>query len=82
MEDKLLSLLTSGGMQFVVFVIWYITVKNQNKQFKEILQQGQDNVKQIFKLIEEDTKYKELLTGILTRLEIKLDLVLNNKKEN
>jgi hypothetical protein len=63
-------------------VIWYITVKNQNKQFKEILQQGQDNVKQIFKLIEEDTKYKELLTGILTRLEIKLDLVLNNKKEN
>jgi hypothetical protein len=69
---ELLKLLNNGGMPTILFVIWYYTMKMFQKQSK-------DQLTQIFKLMEDDVKYKELLTGILTRLEIKVDY--NNKNE-
>ncbi len=72
LSTELLKLLNNGGMTTILFVIWYFTMKMFQKQSK-------DQLTQIFKLMEDDVKYKELLTGILTRLELKLDY--NNKGE-
>jgi len=67
LTPELLKIMANGGITVVVFVIWYITFKTTNKQYQEIIDR-------LFQQIEADLKYKELLTGILARLETKLDL--------
>ena len=64
-HPDILSILANGGISLIVFVIWYITYKTQNKQYVDIIER-------LFKQIEQDVKYKEVLTGILTRIEAEL----------
>ncbi|MEJ5352448.1 MAG: hypothetical protein WHS65_12740 [Melioribacteraceae bacterium] len=68
-----LKILANGGLSLIVFIIWYVTYKTSNKQYTDL-------VERLFKQIEQDLKYKELLIGILTRLETKIDL--NERRKN
>lgn len=75
LTPEILKILANGGISVIVLVIWYITFKTINKQ-------NQDVVERLFRQIEQDLKYKELLIGILTRLETKIDIqVRRNKNE-
>lgn len=67
LSPDLLKIIANGGISIIVFVIWFVTFKTSNKQYIEL-------VDRLFKMIEQDIKYKELLIGILTRLETKIDL--------
>lgn len=67
LTPDLLKVLANGGISIIVFVIWFVTYKTQSKQYTDL-------VERLFKQIEQDLKYKELLIGILTRLETKFDL--------
>jgi hypothetical protein len=73
LTSDLINVIAQGGISVIIFVIWYLTFKTTNKQYVDI-------VERLFKQIEQDVKYKELLVGILTRLESKLDA--NKWKEN
>ena len=67
LSPDLLKIIANGGIAMVVFVIWFVTFKTSNKQYVDL-------VDRLFRMIEQDIKYKELLIGILTRLETKIDL--------
>lgn len=67
LTPDLLKIIANGGIAVVVFVIWYVTYKTSNQQYVELIDR-------LFKMIEQDLKYKELLIGILTRLETKIDI--------
>lgn len=67
LTPELLKVLANGGIAVIVFVIWYVTYKTQTKHYTDL-------VERLFKQVEQDLKYKELLIGILTRLETKIDL--------
>lgn len=67
LSPDLLKILANSGIAVIIFVIWFVTYKTQTKQYTDL-------VERLFKQIEQDLKYKELLIGILTRLETKLDV--------
>lgn len=67
LTPDLLKVIANGGISIIIFVIWFVTYKTQSKQYVDL-------VERLFKQIEQDLKYKELLIGILTRLETKVDL--------
>lgn len=73
LTPEVLKILANGGISLVVLVIWYITFRTSSKQY-------QDLVERLFNQIEQDIKYKELLIGILTRLETKIDY--NDRRRN
>jgi len=62
----MLKILSNGGIAIIIFVIWFVTYRTQTKQYTDV-------VERLFNQIEQDLKYKELLIGILTRLETKID---------
>jgi hypothetical protein len=66
LTPDLLKILANGGLSIIIFVIWFVTYKTQTKNYSDL-------VERLFKQIEQDLKYKELLIGILTRLETKFD---------
>jgi hypothetical protein len=74
LTPEVLKIIANGGISLVVLVIWYITFRTSSNQYQEL-------VERLFKQIEQDTKYKELLTGILTRLETKIDYSDRKKNE-
>lgn len=67
LSPDLLKIIANGGISVIIFVIWFVTYKTQTKQYVDL-------VERLFNQIEQDLKYKELLIGILTRLETKIDL--------
>lgn len=67
LTPDLLKVLANGGIAIIIFVIWFVTYKTSSKQYADL-------VERLFKQIEQDLKYKELLIGILTRLETKYDI--------
>ncbi len=99
LNEAILKLLLQGGMGIVVFVIWYITFINAQKQYKDFvsqqLQMMEMHNKQItehnkqqmelaskmLRLVEDDVKYKEILTGLLARIDLKLDMAMKGKHE-
>lgn len=70
-SPELLKILINGGVAVIVFVIWYIT-------FTRISKQNQETMENLVRLLQEDIKYKEVLTGVLNRLELKLDVLSKN----
>lgn len=77
---ELLKILANAGVGVIIFVIWWVSTKNQNKQFYKMLDQNRETLERFFGFMKEDNKYKELLSGILTRLETKIDF--QNKQKN
>ena len=67
LNPALIDVIANGGIAVIVFVIWFVTYKTQSKQYTDL-------VERLFNQIEQDLKYKELLIGILTRLETKIDM--------
>lgn len=67
LTPDLIKVLANGGIAVIIFVIWFVTYKTQSKSYTDL-------VERLFKQIEQDLKYKELLIGILTRLETKMDI--------
>lgn len=67
LSPDILKILANGGLSIIIFVIWFVTYKTQSKNYTDL-------VERLFKQIEQDLKYKELLVGILTRLETKIDV--------
>lgn len=72
LTSELLQALANGGVAIIIFVIWYITYRTHTQQHTA-------TIERLFTLIEQDIKYKELLIGILTRLETKIDI--QNRRE-
>ena len=68
LNSEILGLLASGGLQVAIFVIWLFT-------FKYFSKQNNETMRKIFYNMEQDLKYKELLIGILSRLELKIDML-------
>lgn len=75
---ELIKLMANGGLSVMVFVIWVFTFKELKSQNKV----HRSHVEKLYQMIEQDLKYKELLTGILTRLETKLDVKINYRSYN
>lgn len=71
LTTDMLKVLANGGLSIIIFVIWFVTYKTQSKQYTDL-------VERLFKQIEQDLRYKELLIGILTRLETKVDTRRHN----
>jgi len=71
LSPEIIKTIINGGVAVIVFVIWYITFTRISKQNRETM----DN---LVRLLQEDIKYKEVLTGVLSRLELKLDILAKN----
>lgn len=61
----ILKILADGGISLLVFIIWFFTFKEMTKQSR----QNSQHIERLYHLVEQDAKYKEILTGILTKLE-------------
>lgn len=68
LSPELIKLVVNGGVTAVVFIIWYIS-------FTRITRQNQEAMDHLIKVLHEDIKYKEILTGLLNRLELKVDML-------
>ena len=68
-SPEILKLIANGGVGIVLFVIWLITFTRAVKIYLE-------TIEKLFKLLEEDAKQKEHLSVIMSRLEMKLDLLM------
>ena len=73
LNSELLSLLANGGAPLLVFVIWLMTFKLFSRQQERAFKEHQETVERLFKTIDADIKYKESLTAILSRMEMKID---------
>lgn len=65
--EVLVKLASQGSVAIIFFLAWWYT----EKQYRRITEK-------IFEVLEKDRQYKELLVGILTRMEAKLDIALRN----
>lgn len=68
LSPELIKLVVNGGVTAVVFIIWYIS-------FTRITRQNQEAMDHLIKVLHEDIKYKEILTGLLNRVELKVDML-------
>lgn len=80
LEPELLNLIGNGSIALIVFVMWYISIKQFARQQEKNARQEQENTKQMFVMLEQDIKYKEVLTALLSRMETKIDLALRNER--
>ena len=80
LEPELLNLIGNGSIALIVFVMWYISIKQFSRQQEKNARQEQENVKQMFVMLEQDIKYKEVLTALLSRMETKIDLALRSER--
>jgi len=64
LEPELLNLIGNGSIALIVFVMWYISIKQFSRQQEKNTRQEQENVKQMFVMLEQDIKYKEVLTAL------------------
>ena len=84
LNPKIIDLIGQGIISAAILVIWFYTFKQSskqqedaNKRYELLATENSNLIKQLFTIVQEDTKYKQLLAGILGRLEIKLES--NNK---
>lgn len=100
LNAELIKLITSGGLNVVLFIIWFITAKTMQKQYndtqeqnrkmynesheqnKKMQEQNMAIVNRMFAVMEADMKYHELLTGILGRIELKLDVSIQRERKD
>jgi len=68
-----LAMVMNGGIGVMMFVVWWFTLKTMNSQQQEFQKQQQEFTKSIIEMVKQDNQYKELLAGILSRLEYKID---------
>lgn len=74
LTPELVTIIGNGSVAAILFVMWYLSFRQFSRQHERAFKQNQENLQQMFKMMEQDSRYKELLTNILTRLELKLDL--------
>jgi hypothetical protein len=84
LNPKVLDLVGQGIISIAILVIWFYTFKQSSKQQEEannryalLATENSNLIKQLFDLVKGDTKYKELIAGILGRLE--LNIQSNNR---
>lgn len=77
---EFIGLISTASPMVIVAVMYFLTVRQRDrsnmallKRIDEMLQQQQRVTDKLFVVMEQDTKYKEILTGILTTIEVKLD---------
>lgn len=81
LPQDILQLITNGSVAVIVFVMWFLSLKQFNKQQERAYKQMLEQTERMFEMLEQDIKYKEALTGILNRLEIKIDLHMRTGNE-
>lgn len=73
-----LSVIANGGIGIIMFVVWYFT-------FTKFFSRQDEYLSKLLEILKQDNEYKQLLAGILTRVESKLDQALyqrnNSRKE-
>lgn len=69
LSPEIIKLIANGGIGIVLFIIWLIT-------FTRAIKVYQDTTEKLFRLIEDEAKQKEQLSIILSRLEVKLDILM------
>ena len=74
LDPEMLNLIGNSSIAAIVFVMWLMSFKQFNRQQEKVAKTTQENVERMFYLMEQDIKYKDVLTGILSRVEIKLDV--------
>lgn len=79
LDPEILNLIGNGSIAVIVFVMWYLSFKQFNRQQEKVAKTNQENVERMFYLMEQDIKYKEVLNAILSRVEIKLDVHMQDK---
>jgi len=87
LNPKVIDLVGQGIISAAILVIWYYTFKQSskqidesNKRYEELALQNKEVIERLFDYIKSDAEYKTLLTGVLTRLEIKIDQSLKEKR--
>lgn len=82
LNAELIKIITNGGLSVTLFIIWYITARSMQKQYKELQDQQLQVINRMFAIMDADMKYHELLTGVLGRIELKLDFFLKKEKDS
>ncbi len=86
LSAEILQLIGNGSITVIVFVMWYLSFRHFNREQEKVYKQNRENIERTFTMMEQDSRYKEVLTGILTRLEMKIDTHLmashNSAKTN
>ncbi len=68
-SPDIIKLIANGSIGIVLFVIWLITFTRAVKIYH-------DTIEKLFRVMEDEAKQKEQLTVVLSRLEMKLDLLM------
>lgn len=74
LNTELLNLIAGGGTPVIIFIVWLFTFRLFTRQQERVFHQNRETVERLFKTIDADIKYKETLTTILSRLEMKIDI--------
>lgn len=72
-SPELLKLIADGGN----YIFWILATYFM---FRYFTKQQEEKDKRLYENFDQDLKYKELLVGILTRLEIKIDMLTQERK--
>lgn len=78
--QNLLEIVSNGSIAVIVFVMWYLSFKQFHKQQERVYRQMEEQTGRMFELIEQDIRYKEELTTILSRVETKMDFRLKSEQ--
>jgi hypothetical protein len=70
----ILQVVSQGGLALVIFVIWYFTFSKANVTSKEAFDKHAQLSESLLQILKDEQEYKTLLTGILSRLEMKLSI--------
>lgn len=86
-QPELVNLIGQGFISAIVLIIWFYTFKQSTRQmedanarFEQLATQNNDTLERLFEYMKNDNEYKGLLTGILSRLEVKLDLAIKREE--
>lgn len=69
---SILQVLGQGGLSIIIFVIWFFTFKRSQQEAKDASDKLTRLNEILIQLMKDEQEYKEHLSGILMRLEVKL----------
>ncbi len=82
MEEIIKFAVTQGGISGLFYIIWYYTFRQSNRQHQQNFEQNKETFSKLIHIIEEDTKYKELLAGHLSEIKTELKFLQKEKRCN
>jgi len=71
--SSLISFATNASIPALIFIIWFLSYRQNNEQFLKQQEHTKALIEQIVQITRDNQQYIESLTGVLIRLETKID---------